>query len=36
MSASSLGVVLNALRLQGRRRQRPARSEIAEGAMSPV
>jgi len=36
MSASSLGVVLNALRLQGSRRQRPARSEIAEGAMSPA
>jgi Cu2+-exporting ATPase len=36
MSASSLWVVLNALRLQGRRRQRAAPMEIAEGAMSPV
>ena len=36
MSASSLLVVLNALRLQGGRRQRSSRIEIAEGAMSPA
>jgi Cu2+-exporting ATPase len=36
MSGSSLLVVLNALRLQGRRGRRAARSVIAEGSVSPA